>query len=63
LPDRPTSKLEPLLKYVPESDERKAVAKVPLLEESNSTKLLPDDGKIQQATKPGDASATPTVTR
>ena len=63
LPDRPVSKIEPLLKLVPESAERKAVADVPLLENSPTPGLTPDDGKIQQAQNPGHAPSAPTVTR
>jgi hypothetical protein len=64
LPERPTSALEPILEWVPESAERKAVAEVPLLENPDPTALpTPDSGRVMQAQQPGGAATGPTVTR
>ena len=59
LPNRPESKLDPLLNLLPENSERTAIADIPLVEGANDIQVAeaPEDG-----TKPDDSNA-PTIRR
>jgi hypothetical protein len=49
LPERPSSILDPALDLLPESDERRAIAEVPLRPSIGTQIPLPDEGQARMA--------------
>jgi TolA-binding protein len=58
-PERPSSILDPALDLLPESDERRAIAEVPLKPDALSPSLSPDDGQIRSAGATQDEAEQP----
>lgn len=63
LPDRPTSRIEPLLKLVPQNAERAAIAQVPMVEGADSTRVAEADQAAKTATSKNAAGTNGTTAK